>query len=54
MKDIYLMVLTWGAEHDIHWYLFGLVLLLMPVWAYCWYKLGKDYRSFIRRKHSGE
>lgn len=21
-----------------------------PVWAYCWYKIGKDLRGFIKRK----
>ena len=51
MKDIFLMVLIWIVENDIHWYLCGIALLLMPVWAYFWYKIGKDFRSFIRRKH---
>ena len=50
MEDIFLNILIWGAEHDIHWYLSGIVLL-MPVWAYCWYKIGKDLRGFIKRKN---
>ena len=33
MEDIFLKILIWGAEHDIHWYLSGIVLLLMPVWG---------------------
>lgn len=51
MEEIFLKILIWGAEHDIHWYLSGIVLLLMPVWGYCWYKIGKDLRWFIRRKN---
>lgn len=54
MEDIILMILTWMVEHDIHWYLFGIVFLLVPVWAYHWYKIGKDLRGFIRRNHNGE
>jgi hypothetical protein len=54
MEDIILMILTWMVEHDIHWYLFGIVFLLMPVWGYCWYKVGKDLRGFIRRNHNGK
>lgn len=50
MKDILLMVLIWAAEHDIHWYLFGIVFLLMPVWGYCWSKVGKVLRGFIGRR----
>lgn len=46
MEDIILMILTWGVNHDIHWYLFGIVFLLMPVWAYHWYKIGKRFQKF--------
>lgn len=54
MEYIILMILTWVVKHDIHWYLFGIVFLLMPVWAYHWYKIGKDLRGFIRRNHNGK
>lgn len=54
MEEIFLMILTWMVEHDIHWYLSGIVLLLMPVWGYCWYKVEKDLREFIRRNHNGK
>ena len=51
MEDIILMILTWMVEHDIHWYLFGIVFLLMPVWGYCWYKVGKDLREFKKMNY---
>lgn len=54
MENILLMILIWMVEHDIHWYLFGIVFLLMPVWCYSWHKVGKDLRSFIRRNHNGK
>lgn len=54
MEEILLMILIWMVEHDIHWYLFGIVFLLMPAWAYHWYKIGKDLRGFIRRNHNGK
>ena len=50
MEDIILMILTWMAKNDIHWYLFGIVILLMPVWCYSWYKIGKGLREFLRRR----
>lgn len=51
MEDIFLAILLWIVDNDIHWYLFGLVFLLMPVWGYCWYKVGKELRGFIGRNH---
>lgn len=54
MEDIFLAILIGIVENDIHWYLFGIVLLLMPVWGYCWYKVGKDLKGFIRGNHNGE
>lgn len=53
MEDIFLAILLWIVGNGIHWYLFGIVFLLMPVWGYCWYKVGKDFRSF-RRNHNGK
>lgn len=29
MEFIILMILIWAVKHDIHWYLFGIVFLLM-------------------------
>lgn len=46
MEDIFLVILIWMVEYNIHWYLIGIVFLLMPVWGYCWCKVGKDFRSF--------
>ena len=54
MEEIFLKILIWGAEHDIHWYLSGIVLLLMPVWVTVGIKLEKDLRGFIRRNHNGK
>lgn len=45
-----LMILIWVVEHDIHWYLFGIVFLLMSAWAYHWYKIGKDLRGVYKEE----
>lgn len=50
MEDIFLAILMWGVEHDIHWYLFGIVFLLMPFGYYSAFKMHKDIRDFLRNK----